>query len=265
MGLSVPTPGWLATRMMHAGTPVALALLGIAVTLADGKASDEELDEFFYNLSRTDDSVWVVNQHYVALEHAYPFLSGYLGAITGWTEQPGLEQYNQVRQIACDLNTVCWSKTEPAAGGDLMGRVANQMMSIGARRTRVFDYVPIGEAYAEMVMRGLWTRPHGSFIDAWCGSGTRVVALHRLLLDCGYSTDIPWRLNDPNPSAIAMAGLNMVAYDVGPDVKLSCNREWAEVWGTSTFWGTAPSIRRTLPPELSIDAPLPPARGRKIR
>lgn len=255
MGLSVPTPGWLAARFMHAGIPVALAMLGLAVTLNDGQASDDELDELFHTIENTDDSVWLVNQHYVELEASYPFLLGHLGAITSWTEQPHLEQYNQVRQIACDLKTVAWSQAEPAAGGDLLGRVYNQMTSIGAGRTKVFDYGSILDAYVGMIERGYYLYNHASFIDAWCGSGCRAIGFHHLMRDLGRPTDIPIRLNDPNPLAVAMAGLNMVGYQIGPDVKLHCDREWAEAWGTSTFYGRTASIRRQLPPELAIDVP----------
>ena len=221
---SIPTPGYLAMHLARFGTPMAVAVLGSGLTLHDGQASDEEINAWYGQLAGDDDSVFTLNQHFIALERRYPYLSGYLGAVTGWTEEPSFEQWGQVNRRPRLLRGIAWSLSEHKDQGDLLGQVYNQMLSIGAGRTKVFDFItPQQVLRRRCTNRGCWpagSRP-ATFTDAWCGSGTRVIAFHDLRLVFGLPVDIPYLLNDPSGIAIAMAGLNMVSHQIGPQVTLT--------------------------------------------
>lgn len=256
MGLCTPETGWIAAKLMPAGATIGLSLLGVAVALNQGQASDEEINDWYEAFATDSDPVYLLNHFYVELEQQYPFLLGHLGALTGWTEAPDI----QSSQVAVDatehLKTIRWSETEPRAGGDILGRVKNQMDSIGHRRTKVFHYGSIADAMLGIVERGHGLEQQRSFVDAWCGSGCRVIGMAQVQRMLGHdTTKTAWRLNDPAPTAVAMAGLNMVAYDIGPDVKLMCDREWSEIWSASSLWSVTPALLASLPPELAIDAP----------
>lgn len=255
MGLCTPETGWIAARLMPAGATIGLSLLGVAVALNQGQASDDEINDWYEAFSADSDPVYLLNHFYIDLEQRYPFLVGYLGALSGWTEAPDIQSSQAAVDVAQHLKTICWSETEPRAGGDLLGRVKNQMDSIGHRRTRVFDYASIADAVVGILERG-HVQQQRSFIDAWCGSGCRVIGMAKLQEMLGHDVaKISWRLNDPAPSAIAMAGLNMVGYGIGPDVKLMCDRQWSEIWSASSLWSVTPAMLDSLPPELAIDAP----------
>lgn len=237
---------------------MALALLGVVSTLHNGMASDDEIDEWMAALAANRDSVFALNQHYVALEGAFPYLSGWLGPLTGWTEDPAIEHWAQLQEAAGHLTGIAWSRCEPKHLGDLLGRVYNQMLSIGARRTKVFDYVSPEETLSDVLsdprLTALWIQS-GSFTDAWCGSGIRVIAFHDFRLVLGLATDIPYHLNDPSPIAVAMAGLNMVSHQIGPQVTLACDTDWAHQWGATSFYAASPSLLRQVPPEVADDVP----------
>lgn len=253
MNLTTPTPGWISIRMRHYGIPLVLSLLGIAITLEDGNASDEEINRHFDLLATEDDGVWVINQYYVALEEQHPFLSGFLGAITRWTEEPALHHYEHVREAAAVLRTIKWSAAEEKAGGDLLGSVCNDMQSVGARRASVFDFPDVNaQAIRFMMTQNPWALK--SFMDAWCGSGTRVLGVIKAMRAAGRNTDeLEWILNDPAPKSIAMAGLNMVGVGQTANVTLKCDQEWANLWAASHA-GDTYSLRQ-LPPEIAEDVP----------
>ena len=255
---TIVTPGWLAMKLAPFGTQMALAVLGAGLTLHDGKASDEEIDAWYAELEATPDTVFMLNQHYVALEAAYPYLLGYLRAITSWTEDPQIEHWEQTALAAAALRGIAWSQCEHKDEGDLLGMVYNQMISIGARRTRVFNFVTPQEIVMEIMLNPsalATTLRLGSFTDAWCGSGTRVIAVHDLLMVFDRPTNIAWRLNDPNPMAIAMAGLNMVSHSIGPDVELRCDIEYAQAWGATSLYARHRPLLRQIPPEVADDVP----------
>lgn len=253
-GLSIPQAGWFAAKMMAGGIPVGLALLGIAVTFNGGVAHDDDVNGYFAQLAATDDSVYAVNEYYRGLEQEFPFLSGYLGAVTEWTEMPGDHQYEQVRALAAELSSIRWSEVEEFVGGDLLGRVHAHMLAIGARRTRIFDYVSIEEAYVGLIRQGAFlVAGDGKFLDAWCGSGTRVIAYSQLMADMDNEPE-GYVLNDPSPTSIATAGLNMVNYQI-PNVRLACDRAWAERWAATRGLMVTPAGRMQLPPELAHDVP----------
>jgi hypothetical protein len=255
--LSVPRPGWISAKLMPAGSAIGLAMLGVAVTMEDGMASDDQINAWYARIAVDDDPIWEINQHYVALEAAYPFLVGFLGPLTAWTEYPQVEQADLVRSAAQMLSEIAWSHTEPAAGGDILGRVHNDMNAIGARRSEVFDYTPIDLQAIAAIAQGL-DPDLRSFMDAWCGSGIRVIGLAKALrIIGGDPAQVRWHLNDPSPMAIALAGLNMVGYQIGPDVTLRCDRRWAEIWAANR--GSDPLVLHGLPKELAeeIEADVP--------
>lgn len=270
--LITPEVGWLSSNLLKYSHARALAMLGIAVTLNNGMASDDEINDFLLGIADSTDSVYVVNEYYRGLEREHPFLEGFLGPLTRWTEDPVFEDYQRIPEIARLLATIRWSvftqgegvQYLPALGiavpgtlrgaqGDILGQVYNDMTAIGAGRSRVFHYVSIEESMIDLlVSMGPGIARLGNFMDAWCGSGTRAIALDRLWLLLGLppKPDREWSLNDPQPMPVALAGLNMVAEQIGPRVTLRCDRKWAEVW--SARLGSRSQFT-LLPPEVRAD------------
>jgi hypothetical protein len=247
VSLSVPQPGWIAVNLAPSGMAIALSTLGLGITLSDGKGGDEEIADFYAALAADYDPVWTLTEHYVDLEARYPFLLGWLAPLTKWTEQATDFQAGEVSRCAKVLSTVSFSGAEEEAFGDLFSRVFAHLNTAGYKRSVIFDYTPPDFAELMMHIRNDVIPEGGSFTDLWCGTGTRVIAMASAMRRMNRDPHkAAWRLNTPNPTELAMAGLNCVAADLGQDVALACDRQWSEVWAASF---PDPYELRSMPPE----------------
>jgi len=242
MNRTIPQPGWLALQLMPGGSPMALCLLGMAITLNNGQASDDEISEAYLALADDSDPVWTMNEYYVDLEATKPWLIGHLDVITSWMQNGTQDHASQVARFSRLLSTVSFVGAENAADGDLLGPVMAHFATAGHRRSGVIDYLSVSSAMIDLVTSGrlgmFLETDSTEFVDTWCGPGTRAVALAQLMRLGGGDTDaVTWHLNDPNPFTVAACGLNMAANQIGPKVNLHNRKEFARLWLASRGQG----------------------------
>lgn len=108
----------------------------------------------------------------------------------------------------------------PAVAGDLLGPLYTQITSKAARSARGAFYTP--PSLAALLANLVDVEVGGSFGDPCCGTGGLAIAAVRGLRSRGRFPElIHWSLQDIDPLAVALAGVQLAAHGM-PWVTLTC-------------------------------------------
>lgn len=183
---------------------------------------------------------------WASMVRSFPYLGGRIGALGGWLDDPQDHEAAALEQCFRVLAAYDMPGSFDRAKGDLLGPL--YMMLRGKRdkqRTGAFytpmdvsalltsflytgeeetppegDAPPAGPGYSgEDVAARLAGFPVGcpaersSIADPCCGSGGMLLAAVRAMRNAGLDPDTcTWALNDIDPTAVAMAGVNMASH-----------------------------------------------------
>lgn len=158
-----------------------------------------------------------------ALTISAPFLRGHLDPLTGWLDNP--TETDQRAAAAC-FNTLTTidlgaSATTPHIGGELLGPVLMGLRGQGDKQAKGAFYTPMNVSQIIAAM----SAPHeGATIhEPTCGAGGMVIAAAHVMRRRGLDpTSVAWSLNDIDPLAVALAGVNAVIHGLGHNVTLTC-------------------------------------------
>jgi type I restriction enzyme M protein len=189
---------------------------------------------------RKDAAGWV-RKLWAGMTVAFPYLDGRVSALTGWLDEPQDHEAAALTECFRVLAAYDMPGSFDQAKGDLLGPL--YMMLRGKRDKQVTGafYTPMdvsdfmadilyatedreetapgdarygAEDVAALSLLSLGRLKEGSSVaDPCCGSGGMVLAAARAMrragLDPGTCT---WALNDIDPTAVAMAGVNMASH-----------------------------------------------------
>lgn len=108
----------------------------------------------------------------------------------------------------------------PQVAGDLLGSIYTQITSSAARSQRGAFYTP--PSVAALMAMLIETRPGETWNDPCCGSGGLAIATVRAMRRGGQIPElVHWHLQDIDPTAVALAGIQLAAHGM-PTVSLRC-------------------------------------------
>ena len=184
---------------------------------------------------------------WLQMEGAFAFLHGHLTPLLGWLtdEQPSRENLTAFTRCAgvlagIDLHQVA---TQPAVAGELLGPIYSHLRSVGSRQATGAFFTPMTVCTA--MANCLELTEGDSFAEPSCGAGAMAVAAARDLRRRGLDpAQVRWVLNDIDPLAVALAGVNAVVHRLGPHVTLRSG-DGLTLGSTSHQPGHSPRSHRT--------------------
>ncbi|MFC6714282.1 N-6 DNA methylase [Branchiibius cervicis] len=163
------------------------------------------------------DELWTVAASSV------PFLRQHLPHLTGWAGRPDAQAVKVSRACFTDLAQIdlIGSAAAENVGGELLGPVYSNLRSLDSQRVSGAFYTPMNLARLLAEMNPLVEGE--TFADPTCGAGVlpvaAAIAMRRRGLD---PATVTWVLNDIDPVAVTLAGINAVVHSLGPRVVLTC-------------------------------------------
>lgn len=219
----------LAERLERAVAPargaqhlsIALSLSATAVVVQGAPAPLATL--FLEHLETTDDVVADLTRLWSLTSETAPYLRGRLGPLLGWMDRPVEGDAQAARACAGVLARASLGDllASPQLGGDVLGplyaclRSHSSAQSLGA----FYTPMPVSAALAALCATSEGDAVH----EPSCGSGGMLVAVARDMRSRGLDpATCSWVLNDVDPTAVALAGVNALAHGFGPSVTLTC-------------------------------------------
>ena len=148
-------------------------------------------------------------------EQAFPYLVGNLSPLTDWLEDAAQDtaRRDALREtfaVLSKVDLVDWVE-DPVIGGDLVGPVYSVMRSASEKAGQGAYYTPasVCRLLAELVPVG----DHETVNEPACGSAGMIVAQIRAMRARGaHPETVCWVLEDIDPMAVALAGINMSSH-----------------------------------------------------
>jgi len=233
----------LAAKLDAACQPVGRSRLELPLTVAAYGlvllgAQDELREQGIEPLAAQEDPVAGLRGVFTLAQLAAPWLAGHLDALVGWTEreEPDPAAVRAVRKCATVLAgydlAQAFSLRDGGLNGcaDLLGTLYTIGLSHSSKRGQGTFYTPWNVALmmATMTVGGHpdgpgALPPDARILEPACGSGVMVLAAAAALRDAGRDpAACTWMCVDTDPMAIALCGINCLAYGLGPHVELVC-------------------------------------------
>lgn len=164
----------------------------------------------------------VTAELFTTQEQAFPYLGGHLDPLTEWLPDASESYELALRDTyaaLAKLDLPGWVN-DPAIGGDLLGPVYSVMRSTSEKAGQGAYYTP---ASVCRLLADLTTVDNVDTVnEPACGSAGMVVAQIRAMRARGRTPEtVRWVLQDIDPMAVALAGVNVAAHGM-PDVVLEC-------------------------------------------
>lgn len=248
--LSIPTPGWLALNLMHGGETVGLCMLATAMLVSDD-SDDIEISRAFNAISAAYDPLEDLRSFWAQQQADHPFLQGNIGPLVDWLDGAPESLNRTVQRCAATLGGVSISGADEQADHDLLARVLQSMRECqaGTMTSGQWKFVTqeqqmlktalglddVYVPYEKVGKKGRKTRgwrraetleerlprEGTTFRDQWAGSGVRAVTLARMMRALGLDpTKVTWSLQEADGMMLAIAGVNMVAWEMGEHIEL---------------------------------------------
>lgn len=221
----LPTPGWLArTGSGRQEALLSLLAAGLFVAADDGDpetfytevAASSPLDVREILLGVFDDQTAV-----------YPYLAGATDPLTDWWRGTSPVQLAGAARLAAVLADVDLTATDRQVGGDLLGRVYDELMAINRRMQKTLSVYPLPlmilAAVRDIETVDAHARNGKGWLDGACLSGVRSLGMLLALRACtDVDTDtITIGLRDPDPTWVAIAAINFAIVKFKGDLKPS--------------------------------------------
>lgn len=262
--LCVSTPAYLASQLMKGGEMVGVSLLASALLASD---DDQEISEVFERMSKGLDPMHDLHGLWVDVLAEHPWMVGKMGPLVDWMDGAPDPMIDTVRDLCRFLATMSVWVCMEEADEDLLGRVIQTMRAIETRTFHTGDYVftpPMESALAFLFGQDLiftekkgqlvetkkrqLLKPGQRFMDAYAGTGTRIVGMGMLHRASGVDpTTIGWVLQEADGMFLALAGVNMVLNDMGEHIELRHSRVYqdsllaAHARGLTPVWDLPPA------------------------
>lgn len=192
-----------------------------AATLLLGTGDPHE--HLLRGIAASDDPVDMLQQLFAVQARCLPYLTGVLDPLVdllGRGSRDGVK-----RSIAGMLNVLADARLPelvetPGVAGDLLGPIYSLITSQAVRSAQGAFYTPPSVA---TLMALLGDVQHAdSFSDPCCGSGGLAIATVRAMRRAGRRPElVRWHLQDIDPLAVALAGVQLAAHGM-PLVTLRC-------------------------------------------
>ncbi|ACZ32384.1 Type I restriction-modification system methyltransferase subunit-like protein (plasmid) [Xylanimonas cellulosilytica DSM 15894] len=141
----------------------------------------------------------------------FGYLAGRVDAISGWLETAG---EHEVRALAACFEVLAGVELHASfdeAGGDLLGPVYMSLRGLSSQQAAGAFYTPPDLS----VLIGAMTMPRegAHVMEPCCGAGGMVLGVVKAMRQAGADPDTcTWVLNDLDPVAVALAGVNLAAH-----------------------------------------------------
>lgn len=141
----------------------------------------------------------------------FPYLDGHIEALTGWLDKP---QDHEVKALAHCFDVLAGYdllKSFDEAGGDLLGPTYMMLRGRRDKQAQGAFYTPMCLSY--LIARMVCPEEGTTIGEPCCGAGGMILGTIRAMREEGRDPDTcTWVLNDLDPMAVAMAGVNMAAH-----------------------------------------------------
>lgn len=171
----------------------------------------------------TTDTVADLGNLWQAATDGAPFLHPRIRALTGWLEHAGDQDVHVAKRTFAALTQIDLARTtEPDnIGSDLLGPTYLFLRSPADRKATGAFYTPW--SLSSLIATMVTPREGDITTEPTCGSGGMVIAAAQAMRDRGRDpATCTWVLNDLDPLAVALAGVNAVIHGLGPRVRLCC-------------------------------------------
>lgn len=199
----------------------ALAMLGAPQTLRRGMIDLLANGEPLAATSTT-------RQLWQEMVHCRPFLTGHIDALVGWLDhaaRPGSESDLARARALLDCFKVLAevdleaTANQPGIDSEMLGPLYSTLRSPTTARAIGAFYTPM--ALSMTIARMTPVEEGRSILEPACGAGGMVIARARVMRASGRDpTTCTWVLNDLDPLAVALAGINCVIHGLGRQIML---------------------------------------------
>lgn len=183
------------------------------------------LGDGFARLVARDHDLVVLHAIWTGALAEHPWLgadpgSGPVQPLTGWLVQPD----DQARAVSAS----CWQALAEtdlraaavARSGDLLGPLYMALRSTAEKQGSGAFYTPMHVSELMAAMAPL--TEGGTFLEPTCGAGGMAIAAANVMRRGGLDpATVTWHLNDLDPMAVALAGVNALIHGLGDRVVLS--------------------------------------------
>lgn len=250
MNLTTGTPAWLAVQLATGGETIGVCMLATALLVSED-ADERLISETFTGMARAHDPLADLQAFWTDIVAQHPWMDGKIGPLVDWLEGASDAMGDTVRRLAERLSTISVWGCDGEADGDLLARVIQTMRAIETRTFHTGEfafytpmqaammftlgidevYTPHKDGTIESTDKRELPREGQGFMDAWAGSGTRVIGLSYLMRGEGIDpTKIRWTLQEADGMLLALAAVNMVVYNIGENITLIHDRQFQDTW-----------------------------------
>lgn len=170
-----------------------------------------------------------VQKIWSGVKESAPFLEDHLGALLGWMEHPCESDITGLATCFGSLSEMDLYRlaSSERLGGDILGPVYTSLRSTSSRSRSGAFYTP--GSISALVSSMLTPAPGSSVYEPACGTGSMVIHAARSMRARGDDpASVHWVLNDLDPMAVALTGVNVVVNGLGLNVSLSRGDALAE-------------------------------------
>ncbi|CAM3301914.1 N-6 DNA methylase [Tsukamurella hominis] len=171
-------------------------------------------------LSCLDDTAENTRTLWQLQARSFPYLEPRIGALTGWLDRAADHEVEALGACYGVLADCDLFGSFEQAGGDLLGPVYSILRGRSGQQAAGAFYTPMSLA---LLIGAMATPDEGTHIaEPCCGAGGLVLGTIAAMRSAGKNPDTcTWALNDLDPLAVALAGVNMSAHGI-IDVVLTC-------------------------------------------
>lgn len=157
----------------------------------------------------------------LVLEHGY--LEGHLDVLLDWTNDPSEEDAAALARCFDVFAGIDMLATlhRPEIDGELLGPLYTMLSSNGQRKAYGQFYTPM--TVCKLLAKMNDTQDGDTVNDPCCGAGAMLVAVAKVMRKQGrHPESVHWVMNDIDPIAVALAGVNASVFGFGQHVTLTC-------------------------------------------
>lgn len=146
-----------------------------------------------------------------ATTNHFAYLTGRADALTGWLDTAGEHQIKALSACFDVLAGIDLRAAFDEAAGDLLGPVYMSLRGLSSQQAAGAFYTPPS---LDLLIGAMTLPDEGARImEPCCGAGGMILGVIKAMRDAGRDPDTcTWVLNDIDPVAVALAGVNLAAH-----------------------------------------------------